>query len=295
MPFAHDVTSDRSITLADGRTLGYSEFGDPDGFPILNNHGGLVCRLDVEPAHADARSLGVRIISPDRPGVATSDLKPDRDTLDWADDVGELLDALGIEELATMGWSMGGQYTLAVAHRFAGRVVATAVIAGCPPLDDGDTLAELNSMDRHFTHLSTSHPGEAREVFAALGRLEGHFPDRMAKLSTRRAAGSDRAATVDHADWMGTIMSMATTEPRGMVEEYRAWVRPWRFSPAEVPGPVAIWQGTADALVPAAWGQRLCGEIPDAVLHPVEGEGHLIGLTHRSEVMRDLLRSAGRA
>ncbi|MBK9179428.1 MAG: alpha/beta hydrolase [Acidimicrobiales bacterium] len=275
--------------MADGRVLGYSEFGDEAGYPILNNHGGLVCRLDVELAHADARSAGVRIISPDRPGVATSDRRPGRDTLDWADDVGELLDALGIDELANMGWSMGGQYALAVAHRLAGRVRATAVIAGCLPLDDQATFAELNEMDRRLTHLAAHHQLGARATFAAMGRLEGLFPGRMAKLSTRRAAPADRAATADHADWMGAIAAAAMRHPQGMVDEYLAWAKPWRFAPEDVAGPVAVWQGSADSLVPAVWGRRLADRIPGAVLHPIDGEGHLIGLTRRAEIIRDLL------
>lgn len=292
MSYVHDPTIDRTMTLADGRVLGWSELGDPDGFPVLNNHGGLVCRLDVELAHDAARAMGVRIVSPDRPGIATSDRRPERDTLDWADDVAELLDHLGIVELGNMGWSMGGQYALAVAHRLGGRVRATAVIAGCPPLDDASTFAELNDMDTRLTKMSADHPALARTTFAALGRLEGMFPERMAKLSTRRSGSADRAATLDHADWLGAIMSAAARDAHGMVDEYRAWVRPWRFGLADVAGPVAIWQGSDDDLVPAAWGERLAAAVPGAQLHRLDGEGHLIGVTHRTEVLRDLLATA---
>ena len=93
--FGHDTSTDRVLELRDGRTLGYSEFGDPGGAPVLNCHGGLVCRFDVEPCARRARGLGARVISPDRPGVGSSDRKPGRATVDWADDARELLDALG--------------------------------------------------------------------------------------------------------------------------------------------------------------------------------------------------------
>lgn len=289
MAYTHDTAADHTLTLSDGRVLGYSEFGDPAGYPILNNHGGLVCRLDVEPVHEQARDLGVRIISPDRPGVATSDRKPDRDTLDWADDVRELLDALDIHDFANMGWSMGGQYALAVAHAFGDRVKATAVIAGCPPLDDEEVFAELNDMDQELTKMSANHPAAARTAFAAIGKLEGHFPERMAKLTTRKSAPTDRDATIDNADWMGEIMSAAAADTHGLVDEYLAWVKPWRFELADVTSPVAIWQGTADTLVVPDYGQRLADGIPGAELHLVDGEGHLIGLTHRVEVLQHLL------
>jgi len=293
MHFEHDPATDRTVNLADGRTLGYAEFGDPDGFPVLNNHGGLMCRFDVEPVAADAADLGVRIISPDRPGIASSGPKPGRDTLDWANDVAELLDSLGIDRFATMGWSMGGQYALAVAHGLGDRVVATAVIAGCPPLDDEATFAELNEMDRKLTKLSHEHPAAARTEFALLGKLEGLFPERMAKLSSRKESPSDRAVTVDHADWMGANLAAAASEPHGLVEEYLAWVQPWRFELAEIGGPVSIWQGTEDTLVPPSWGERLAAGVSGAELHAIDGEGHLIALTHRAEVLRSLLAAAG--
>src|SRR5512138_342902 len=99
---------DRQIQLHDGRKLGYSEFGDPFGFPIINNHGGLVCRLDISPADEIAKELGVRIISPDRPGIGLSDLKVERTLLDWTDDVRHLADQLRLRQFGVIGWSMGG-------------------------------------------------------------------------------------------------------------------------------------------------------------------------------------------
>jgi pimeloyl-ACP methyl ester carboxylesterase len=293
MDFDHDRTADRTIVLADGRILGYAVFGDPDGFPILNCHGGLMCRFDVEPAAGAARELGVCIVSPDRPGIATSDQRPDRDTLDWSSDVRELLDRLGIDRLACMGWSMGGQYALAVAHDLADRVLATAVIAGCPPLDHEATFAELNEMDRRLTRLSYEHPGRARFEFAWLGRLERQFPVRLAKVSSRTWGAADRATVVEHARWMGANIAAAATEPGGLVEEYLALVRPWRFELADVAGQVAVWQGTEDALVPPRWGERLAAGLREAELHTIDGAGHLIALTHRADVIRDLLVMTG--
>ena len=69
------------VELDDGRKLGYSEFGDLNGFPVINNHGGCLCRLDIEPADDISKELGIRIISPDRPGIGLSDPKADRGLL----------------------------------------------------------------------------------------------------------------------------------------------------------------------------------------------------------------------
>jgi hypothetical protein len=37
----HLTCGDHTLTVADGRTLGYSIYGDPAGRPVVNCHGGL--------------------------------------------------------------------------------------------------------------------------------------------------------------------------------------------------------------------------------------------------------------
>ena len=69
----------------------------------------------------------------------------------------------------------------------------------------------------------------------------------------------------------------------------RAWARPWGFAPEDVLGPVAIWQGDADELVPPRWGKELARRIPDARLELLADEGHFLGYRHQEAVLRDLV------
>jgi pimeloyl-ACP methyl ester carboxylesterase len=77
--------------------MGYAQYGVDDGFPIVNAHGGLACRLDVAAAEPVAVGTGIRLISPDRPGVGLSDPQPGRTILDWAHDVEELLEQVDVD------------------------------------------------------------------------------------------------------------------------------------------------------------------------------------------------------
>jgi hypothetical protein len=45
MPSLRWTCGDHTLTLADGRTLGYAIYGDPAGLPVVNCHGGLVRRM----------------------------------------------------------------------------------------------------------------------------------------------------------------------------------------------------------------------------------------------------------
>ncbi len=272
--------------------MAYDEYGDPTGFPVLNCHGGLLCRLDVEPVAGAASELGVRIVSPDRPGVGRSDRHPAASTADWAADAEELLDALGIERCAVMGWSAGGQYALGVAARLGARVTHTAVIAGCVPLDDPGRRRELSKLDQRFIGLSTRTPWLASWMFAALGRSAARHPDRAAERSVKGVPDAERAAVLAEGDWMGRTMAEAMHDPHGQVDDYRAFAAPWGFAPEDVTGPVTLWQGDRDRLVPPGWGPLLAARLPAADLVVCPGEDHFTGLTRRPEVLATLAATA---
>lgn len=265
-------STDAIVRLRDGRRLGYAIYGDPGGFPVLSCHGGLVCRLDASPADSDARELGVCLISADRPGVGRSDRLPAHSTLDWADDAEELLDRLGVGRFACMGWSMGGQYAAAVAFRLADRVARAAMVAGCLPLDEPGRLDELNRLDRIFVRASARSAVMARTLFGML-RLNAGRVERKQGLP----AGAMREGLRDTA---------------GVVDEYRAFASPWGFRLEDVHVPVDVWQGSTDELVPPSWGAEIARRLPRGELVSLEGEGHMIGITHRADVMRRLLETA---
>ncbi|MGW5424103.1 alpha/beta fold hydrolase [Streptomyces sp. NPDC003943] len=278
----------RSVTLADGRRLAYTEFGDPRGWPVLNCHGGLIGRLDVVSAADEAHALGIRLVSPDRPGVGHSDPKPGRTTRDWASDVAQLADALGIERFSVYGCSMGGQYALACAAVLGTRVERVAFASGAVPLDDPDALAELNRGDRALTWLARRASPVAGGLFAVSGQLSRWMPRLTMGMTARLFAAPDREAI----GRMGSAFAHATADamrqPRGMVEEYRAWARPWGFRPEGVEAPVDLWFGVEDRLVPASWHERLARRLPHAELHVMDDSGHLVTYDRWREVLSRL-------
>ena len=271
------TATDQLLHLADGRDLAWREYGDPDGRPIVNCHGGLLCGLDVAGFDDTARDLGLRLLSPDRPGLGASSRVPDRTTADWAADVAALLDAVGAERAGVFGWSMGGQYALACAAGLGERVTRTVVVAGALPLDDDDTFDQLNPMDRRLTRLAQHHPHVARDVFRSLGEVARHRPEAWAHLTTRGAVPEEGAALDALPDpGIAHAAAHALEHGDGMVEEYVAWARPWGFTPDAVAGPVTLHQGTHDDLVPAAWADTLAARLPRAELVRHEGAGHFL-------------------
>src|SRR5580765_6410115 len=93
------------VRLRDGRRLAYTELGDPSGIPIFHQHGMPGSRLEHEAEPEFYRNIGVRVITPDRPGYGLSDPHPHNPLLGWPSDIVELADRLGIERFGITGLS----------------------------------------------------------------------------------------------------------------------------------------------------------------------------------------------
>jgi pimeloyl-ACP methyl ester carboxylesterase len=284
------LTVDRIVRLLDGRSMSYVQYGDPDGFPIVNAHGGLACRLDVAASDATAKAAGVRLISPDRPGVGRSDPQPGRTIDDWARDVAGLLDLIDVDRFAVMGWSMGGQYAAAVGHALPHRVTRVAIIAGALPLTDSGVFDELPAMDRVLTRASARAPWLAAQWFRIIGLTAGAAPTLYGRLAARELGAADGAVIRD--DGFAAFARMtreALRQPAGAVEEYRAWMRPWGFTPEELTVPVDVWAGTRDQLINPSWPHRLASRIPNATLNIRDG-GHFMAHLHYREIFDAMTR-----
>ena len=71
------MKKERFVQLQGDAVVAFQEYGDANGVPVMFCHGWpsscTMARLTDEPA----RELGVRIISPDRPGISGSSLQPE--------------------------------------------------------------------------------------------------------------------------------------------------------------------------------------------------------------------------
>jgi pimeloyl-ACP methyl ester carboxylesterase len=131
------VTSD-VITLPDGRRLRWHEFGEPGGSPVIYTAGTPVSGLGGGAYDQAARAAGLRWISPDKPGYGGSDFQRERSLTSWADDLAALAGHLGLHRFALAGESGGGPFTLAAAHRLAGRVRVVVLIASGGPISPAE-------------------------------------------------------------------------------------------------------------------------------------------------------------
>ena len=282
----------RTVTLRDGRELAYEEYGDPDGDPVLSFHGGLSSRLDAAPAHAAALSLGVRIVSPDRPGMGRSTFQPGRRLLDWPPDVAALADALDIGRFAVMGWSCGGPYAAVCAAKMPDRVTTVGLLSSAVPFELIGTTKGLSGDDRILLFLVKWAPWLASALLrvsiadASETRLFREIRRSFPPVDV--AALKERGPVVDALAFIKESMRQGTA---GCLQDYRVFGDPWGFDLAEVTAPVHIWEGAEDHTGPPEYRELLLHYLPDARLSIVPGEGHLSLLQHQAgAILADLTR-----
>jgi pimeloyl-ACP methyl ester carboxylesterase len=282
----------RSVTLPDGRELAYEEYGDPAGAPVLSFHGGLSSRLDAAPAHQAALDLGVRLLSPDRPGIGRSTFQPGRRLLDWPADVAALTDALGIDRFAVMGWSCGGPYAAVCGARMSDRITAVGLLSSAVPLELVGTTKGLARDDRILLFLVRWAP---RLASALLRVTIGDATERRLYREIRRSFPAvDRAALEERGsivDAVAFVKESMRQGAEGCLQDYRVFGSPWGFDLGEVTVPVQIWEGEEDNTGPPEYRELLLRYLPRAQLSLVPGEGHLSLLQHQAPEILSRLTS----
>jgi len=282
------------IRLPDGRRLGYAEIGDPQGIPVMYQHGFPASRLEALLVERHARDLGVRLIAADRPGFGLSDPSPDRSLLDWPADLICLADQLGLRHFAVLGVSGGGPAALACAAQLQERLTAVTIVCGLGPVAEPALLQIMHWPARFSFGLSQKFPKLARILFGKLvGPLLGHCPDLTLRLLNVASPAVD-AAILDVAD-IRSILAENIREAfhqggGGPALELALSASPWPFSLAGIDLPIHFWHGGLDQTVPSSHTEYLAAQIQNACCHIFPREGHFsLPIRHAESILKSLL------
>lgn len=274
---------DRTLVLADGRRLAYTDCGDPEGTPVFFAHGMPGSRLEGYFFDTLARAHRFRIITVDRPGIGRSEFQAGRTLRDYPRDIEQLADALGIDRFTHMGWSSGGSRTLACCHGLADRVELGVCLSG-------------------YTHFP-EYPGNGRLLEAT------HWPGpAMAKLSPRlvRVAvclvawlsrvqpglymrSARQIASVHDRELLQSLardgrfradqLECLNSRCRAIATDLLTELGDWGFRLGDVRTPVLIYQGADDPFVPLDYARHLDDKLPASELTLMTDTGHLYPLS----------------
>jgi len=278
-----------------GAAVAFSEYGDPQGAPIFFCHGWPSSRTMAELTDEAARKLGLRIISPDRPGIRDSTFDPNRALLDWPALLCELAAHLQIDKFKILAISGGAPYAYAAARTTPERVEAIAVVSGAPPIAELQDRSGLLTLYKRLLALRGSRPGLLRVLFHiarpfALMKL----PIRLRPLLLKILQPCDANVLRDSKSFEACFESARQawrSSATGVMTDADIFARPWGFSLEEVRVPVRLWHGKKDRTFSFRLAEQVATRLPNCEFHLVDGAGHYsLPIRHTQEILADLVR-----
>jgi pimeloyl-ACP methyl ester carboxylesterase len=268
------------IKLKDGRNLGYAEYGDLQGKPVLHFHGVPSSRMEGDHPLVDeyASQLHIRLLFPDRPGIGLSDYKPDRRLLDWPEDVCELANALGLDHFGVLGLSGGGPYVAACTYKIPDRLTAAGIISGVGPMDVRGNYQSLGKNDRQAMEMALRFPWILRVLFWIMARQLRRNPASFLSQLESDLSQADKAQVAQpliRATILTTSLEAFRQGGRGVVWDYAVVGKPWEFRLEDIRFPVHLWHGEDDKICSIQMGRNVVNAIPNSHATYYPGEGHL--------------------
>jgi pimeloyl-ACP methyl ester carboxylesterase len=283
-----------SIGLPDGRRMGFAEFGDARGRPIVWLHGTPGARRQIpHEARVVAAARGVRLVGLDRPGIGSSTPHVYPSIFSFTEDLEVVAAALGIDELAVIGLSGGGPYALAAGAALGERVRAIGVLGGVAPTVGPDAISGgLVALGVRFASvlrwgrvpLGTTLGALIRGI-KPLGSPALELYARVSPEGDRRLLGRPEFKAM----FLDDLFNGSRHQFEGPIADVIAFTKDWGFGPSDVNVPVVWWHGDADHIIPFDHGVHMVARLPQATLRVMPGESHLGGLGIAEEILTALL------
>ena len=284
----------QTLQLKDGRQLGFAEYGPEDGQSVFYFTGGNSSRFEGQWFADSAQRNNIHLIVPDRPGFGLSTHNPNRQLLDWPDDVIELANALSLDFFSVFGLSGGGPHVLATAHQVPERLKKVAVISGTATPEMPNKLQGMWPPVKLIFTTAKKLPKLNRFL---LKQMAAFYSDEAQMLKRmKEALPKPDVALIDKHPEIIQIFAEATKEAHrngvdGDAKEWQLYVNDWGFDLSEIQKEVRLWYGKYDQQVPLSMGHYLSTQLPNAQLVIVEDGGHFSTINNHIDDIFRYLRS----
>jgi len=247
----------KTLTLSDGRTMAYREAGQ--GPPLVLLHG-----WSLSSAVFDELTAGLardfRVLAFDLRGHGCSSPGEGYGLADFAADVRESLDLLSIPSAALLGWSLGGQVALRLAHEVPSLWTRLVLISTTPRFVSGSDWEgglpeiQVRGMARKLSRQYQQTLQTFFEEQFVVGELDSGRLEEIAAF----ALPQERTPLPEAA-----LEALETLK----MEDLRPLIR-------HIDLPTLVIHGSEDRVTPVAAGRFLAEQLPHGVLREVESAGH---------------------
>ena len=271
-----------------GRRAITVDSADVTGFPVLVHQGSPGSRRMYRPAAESAARHGLRLISYDRPGYASTPPVPGRTVADAAAETRAIAGALGLTRIGVWGFSGGGMFALGCAAVLPDLVAAAGVLAsfapyGMPGLDwaGGWPDSYRQEVELFFTDREAAREkwrADAEQMQPELATAEGW----LARWGD--AAEQDAAHSREAAEYLALLGQDGMAQgDQGWWDDWAAALTPWGCDVRAISVPVQLWHGENDKAVPVGHGRWLAANVPGIDAHITKDDHSTIDEAHRDE------------
>lgn len=273
----------KAIDLPDGRHLGYHEFGDLNGSPLIYIHGTPDSGVTLSGFEDSlAKRLGVRWIAPDRPGIGDSTFYSHRKILDFPADLKALIKYLGLSKYHIIGTSGGTGYKLACAQALPrDSLSGVGICAGVGPWEAG--LAGQSETMRKIMMIWKDQNEEFVEYMETIFLAAAQDPDitKMEKVWKEQIKGfapADRKILEKPSAFQAAVRVFRQVYAQGGAGhglEMKLNTQPWGLEVEDIDYEgVRLWYGSADENTPPEMGRYIAERLPKSIYKEYPGETH---------------------
>jgi len=130
----------QTVQYQNKNSLSFAEYGNPNGYPILIQHG-LIASIKGAEVFNRLIQSDARLICMARPGYGESSPYEMKTIGEWGELVSVLVDHLRLTHFDVLGMSSGAPYAYAIGFKFPDKARNLYIFSGIPALYDDEVLA----------------------------------------------------------------------------------------------------------------------------------------------------------
>lgn len=289
----------RTFKVRDGRLVETLVGGCVSAKYAVVMHHGTPCEASFWlPWHLPCKENGILLVALSRPGCGLSDRQPGRCVSSVVEDVEDILDALTIQEFATLGYSGGGPFALACAAHMQKRCKGVAIAGSLghfAAADFFEGVTEPNATD--WKNLVSASIGDGplwNKLIEGMATPYKAISSDVVKLVFKPRlcdADGELLETSSLATEIAFTFRRCLREGvHGMLEDYQALMsRPWGFELSSISIPTYLYHADDDRITPISHGEWLFQNLPMCTSRCKDYPGHFGWMKEKEAILKTLV------
>ncbi|MBX3041829.1 MAG: alpha/beta hydrolase [Bdellovibrionaceae bacterium] len=260
---------------------------------ILFFHGFPGSSVQVDLFRKHCPEFDLQVLCLDRPGYNGTEARGGDHFDETCQVVERVLQELEWSEFEIFAVSGGTPFAFSCLQRVPEKVQRLTILCGLGPVTRDEFQGSFSKKSIFLLRLLPLLPGTILKRFLekvanAQGEKRPPFFDWLMPTS-KADQNSLRGAEMKSALRLG-LLEAVRQDSRGPLLDAAAFVKPWPAERGSYQGPISLWHGEEDRMIPTAVAKVMQKRLDPCSLHLVPGEGHYsLPLRKMGQILRETL------